>query len=153
SEVRGNETIVGDVETPRTDSATKSGSVMGTWGYMSPEQASGELSRVGPASDIFSLGATLYQILTNRPVYSGAQMPGDVVEGKIVPPSKVAPGVPRALEAVCLKAMAREPSARYGDARDLAADVERFLADEPVSAYRDPLVVRARRWAKRHRTP
>jgi tetratricopeptide (TPR) repeat protein len=137
--------------TSHGDLLTAEGRAMGTWNYMSPEQARGEWERVGPASDIFSLGATLYNALAGRPPYQGGQVPEDVLAGRFEPPSRLAAGVPKPLEAVCLKAMAHDPNVRYADARNLANDVERFLADEPVSAYRDPATVRLRRWAKRHR--
>jgi len=127
---------------------TVAGRAMGTWGYMSPEQARGEWDKVGPASDIFSLGATLYQVLTGRSPYMGSEVQADVLACRYPP----ATGVPKALAAVCYKAMSPVPADRYGDARELAREVERWLADEPVTAYRDPPLVRARRWAKRHRT-
>jgi len=136
----------------RRSGYTAMGQAMGTWAYMSPEQARGDWDRVGPASDVFSLGATLYQILTGKTPYATADMPADVLAGRFPPATSIGAGVSKALDAVCQKAMAFDPSRRYADARDLAADVERWLVDEPVSAYRDPLMVRARRWAKRHRT-
>ena len=75
-----------------------------------------------------------------------------VERGDFPPPRQLRPDTPRPLEAICLKAMAREPAARYATALELAADLERWLADEPVRAYREPLAARARRWARRHRT-
>jgi serine/threonine-protein kinase len=132
---------------------TWAGQVVGTPAYMSPEQAAGE--DVGPASDVYGLGATLYALLTGEPPFAGhdgravlAQVRG----GRPEPPRRRNPGVPAALEAVCLKAMAPRPEDRYGSALELAADVERWLADEPVTAYREPRGVRAWRWVRRHRT-
>jgi Flp pilus assembly protein TadD len=119
--------------------STVVGTVMGTPGYVSPEQAMGAVDAVGPASDIYSLGATLYHLLTGRPP----------VERKVVFEAKQ--GVPPALRAVCRKAMALKPEDRYGTALALAADVEHWLADEPVSAYREPWATRARRWIRRHK--
>jgi serine/threonine protein kinase/lipopolysaccharide biosynthesis regulator YciM len=124
--------------------ATQAGAVIGTPAYMSPEQAAGRLDRLGPASDVYSLGATLYALLTGRAPAGG---PGD---GGWPRPGQVTKGVPKALEAVCLKAMALHPEDRYVSALQLAGDVEHWLADEPVSCYREPLPARAGRWARRH---
>ncbi len=125
---------------------------------MSPEQAAGELDRLGPRSDISSLGATLYCLLTGRAPLDDSD--GDTEErlrrvraGEIVPPRQVKREVPPALEAVCQKAMARLPEDRYDSAKALAEDVEHWLADEPVAAWREPWTIRARRWARRYRTP
>jgi serine/threonine-protein kinase len=134
---------------------TQAGRMVGTLPYMSPEQAAGRLDLVGPASDVYGLGATLYHILTGRaPLDSG----GDdtalrVQSGRFPPPRSVAASVPKPLEAICLKALARQASDRYETARALAIDVERYLADEPTTAYREPLAARAWRWVRRHRTP
>lgn len=121
--------------------------------YMSPEQAQGlSLDR---RTDIYSLGATLYQILTNDTQIARLSHIRDavhrVVTGHIPRPRKLARDVPRALEEVCVKAMALSPADRYASALDLAADVERFLADERVTAYREPVYDRLRRWGRRHR--
>jgi serine/threonine-protein kinase len=146
-----------DTLVPRTDGAaeTQPGQVKGTPAYMSPEQAAGRWDAVGPASDIYGLGAILYALLTGRPPVKGPDvfaMLEQVKRGEVVPPRQVKPGVPKALEAVCRKAMAREPAERYARALDLAADVEHWLADEPVSAYREPWPARLARRARRHRT-
>jgi eukaryotic-like serine/threonine-protein kinase len=122
---------------------------------MSPEQAEGRLGALGPATDVYSLGATLYCLLTGRaPVPEGpiADVLEKVRRGDIPPPRQARADVPGALAAVCARAMALEPSDRYPSALALAADVEHWLADEPVSAHRDPLLVRAGRWARKHRT-
>src|SRR5262249_7086039 len=120
-------------------------------GYMSPEQARGDRAAVGPPSDVFSLGATLYAILTGRAPY-GPSGRDDPRTAKFRRPRQVSRVVPRALEAVCLKAMAAKPAARYASALELAADVQRWLDDEPVLAHRESLVARLSRWARRHRT-
>jgi serine/threonine-protein kinase len=136
-------------------SDTLPGSALGTPGYMSPEQASGDLEQLGPRSDVYSLGATLYCLLTNKPPFEGDDV-GEILRkvqsGEFRAPREVDPSLDNALEAVCMKAMARAPHDRYANCRALAEDVERWGADEPVSAYREPLSRRARRWAKRNRT-
>jgi tetratricopeptide (TPR) repeat protein len=127
---------------------------MGTPAYMSPEQAGGRIDQLGPASDVYGLGATLYAVLTGRPPVGGSSMIETLRKaelGEVPPPRQVNPAVPAALEAVCLKALAHDPKQRYPSALDLAADVEHWLADEPVSAHRERLSVRAGRWARRHR--
>jgi serine/threonine-protein kinase len=132
---------------------TGTGELLGTPAFMSPEQAAGQNEAVGPASDIYGLGATLYAVLTGRPPFGGdsvAEVLQRVQGGDFPPPRQLRPGTPRALEAICLKAMAREPSARYTTALELAADLERWLADEPVTAWREPLRVRSGRWVRRH---
>jgi serine/threonine protein kinase len=131
---------------------TQVGQVVGTPAYMPPEQANGQLDRVGPASDVFSLGATLYCLLTGQPPYAGADVLVQAALAEVVPARRRNPRVPRALEAVCAKAMAARPEDRYPTALALAQDVERFLADEPVSAFRDPLPARLGRWARKNRT-
>ena len=135
-------------------SATQAGSALGTPEYMSPEQARGELAALGPATDIYTLGATLYAVLTGRvaiPDRNVADVLEKVRQGNWPAPRQVDNSVPQALDAVCRKAMALEPASRYGTALELAADIERWLADEPVSAWREPWSTRARRWMRRHR--
>jgi tetratricopeptide (TPR) repeat protein len=133
---------------------TLPGSTLGIPAYMSPEQAEGRLDLLGPRSDVYSLGATLYCLLADRPPFAGdaQEVIPRVQRGDFRPPRAIDPSLDRALEAVCLKAMARWPEDRYGSCRALAEDVERWLADEPVSAWREPWGRRARRWARRHRT-
>jgi tetratricopeptide (TPR) repeat protein len=124
--------------------------LVGTPHFMSPEQAEGR--PLGPASDIYSLGATLYTLLTGRTPFHGQRKVRSMcIRGKFPAPRRVKPAVPRALEAVCLKAMALRPEARYATALDLAADLERWLAGEPVAAWREPLWTRAIRLARRHK--
>ncbi|MCI0639460.1 MAG: serine/threonine-protein kinase, partial [Gemmataceae bacterium] len=133
---------------------TQVGEAIGTPGYMSPEQASGDQERVGPASDIYSLGATLRILLTGPAPKEDCLLEN---EPETVPYRATGPhprwkGVPRALQAICRKAMAPDARARYATALDLAADVEHWLAYEPVGAWREPWTVRMRRWLDRHRT-
>jgi serine/threonine-protein kinase len=133
---------------------TQAGSALGTPQYMSPEQALGRQDQLGPASDIYGLGATLYCLLTGRPPvvekdpWLALQQ---VSKGEFPPPRQVNSKVPRALEAICLKAMAFKPEERYATAGELAKEVERWLADEPVQAWREPWTVKLRRWVARHR--
>lgn len=133
------------------DSATRTGDVNGTLAYMSPEQAWGRIDELRPATDIYSLGAILYVILTGQPPRSGSfvEQRAAAEEGRIAPPSSVRSDVPRALEAVCLKAMSKSPEQRYANAKDLADEVRNWLAGEPVSAWREPFSARLRRWARR----
>jgi eukaryotic-like serine/threonine-protein kinase len=138
---------------PSSDDVTATGAVLGTPQYMSPEQAAG--LPAGPASDIFSLGAILYAILTGKPPYEAKDRAGPNALGPVPELSSVAPrardaNLPRALEAVCLKAMAVDPHDRYMSAGALAEDLTKWLADEPVPAYDEPLVARARRWVRHH---
>jgi serine/threonine-protein kinase len=133
---------------------TLPGSALGTPAYMSPEQAAGDLDRLGPRSDVYSLGATLYCLLTGRPPFVGDDV-GEVLRrvqaGDLRAPREVDPSLDEALDAVCKQAMATKPEDRYGGCRALADDVERWMADEPVSAWREPLSRRARRCARRNR--
>jgi serine/threonine-protein kinase len=133
---------------------TVAGQVLGTPAYMSPEQARGELDRLGPGTDTYSLGATLYCLLTGGAPVTGAtvqEVLEKVVRGEVPPPRSLRPEVPRPLEAVCLKALALRPEDRYPSVRALAEEVEHWLADEPVSAYREGLAQRAGRWMRHHR--
>jgi serine/threonine-protein kinase len=133
---------------------TQAGYVMGTPAYMSPEQARGQLNQLGPASDIYSLGATLYELLTGMPPMQGehaGEIVAKVERGDWLPPRKVRKDVPTALDAICCKAMALRPEERYSSALELAADIEHWLADEPVSAYRERFTTRLQRWMRRHR--
>jgi eukaryotic-like serine/threonine-protein kinase len=131
------------------------GMIVGTPAYMPPEQVEGAIDRLGPRSDVYGLGAILFELLTGKRPAGGEnleQILHAVGHGEIKPPRQVRPEVPLALEAICLKAISFRPEDRYPSARALAADVKAWLADEPISARREPVAERARRWAKRHRT-
>ena len=135
-------------------SETQAGSAVGTPAYMSPEQAEGRLDLLGPASDIYSLGATLYCLLTGRPPVDDREIAvvlRKVQRGDFPPPRQVDRRVPAALEAIVLKAMALRLEDRYPSAKALGEEVEHWLADEPVRAYREPLFTRLARRARRNK--
>ncbi|GAC1470196.1 MAG: hypothetical protein NVSMB9_15060 [Isosphaeraceae bacterium] len=135
--------------------ATVPGTPVGTPQYMSPEQAAGDLDRIGPAADVYSLGATLYSVLTGKAPFSREEASEAVLErvkaGDFPPPRQVLPNVHPALEAITLKAMAMKPEDRYASPLDLARDLEQWLADEPVEVYHDPPLTQAGRWLRRHK--
>jgi serine/threonine-protein kinase len=134
---------------------TVAGQVLGTPAYMAPEQAEGRLDLLDARTDVYGLGAVLYEVLSGQAPFHGGGMATvlrQVVHDAPAPPRAAVPAVPRALEAVCLQALARRPADRYPTVLELAGDVKRYLADEPVSAYRDPLTTRLTRWGRRHRT-
>ena len=134
---------------------TLPGSALGTPAYMSPEQARGDLEHLGPMSDVYSLGGTLYCLLTGKPPQAGNDI-GEVLRkaqrAEFTPPRQIDPAIEKPLEAICLKAMALKPEDRYASCRALAEDIERWMADEPVSAYREPWLSRLSRWGRRHRS-
>jgi serine/threonine-protein kinase len=136
-------------------SETLPGSALGTPAYMSPEQARGELERLGPRSDVYSLGATLYCLLCGKPPFEGEDVGAilrAVQDGGFDRPTQRDASIDRALEAVCLKAMATRPEDRYNSCRAMADDIERWMADEPVSAWKEPPTRALLRWLTRHRT-
>ncbi|MCM2369889.1 serine/threonine-protein kinase [Aporhodopirellula aestuarii] len=131
------------------------GQACGTPQFMSPEQSIGRHDLVNSRSDIYSLGATLYKLLTGKPAFTGSDL-GEVLDavraGRFLKPRQVAPAVPKPLEAICLKAMAADPAKRYASAISMADDISNWLADQPVNAYGEPLIARTRRWMRRHRS-
>jgi WD40 repeat protein/serine/threonine protein kinase len=133
---------------------TLAGQIVGTPAYMAPEQAAGRREQVGRHTDVYGLGAILYEILTGRPPFVGTDTVAILRQARTeTPPDPEGVGrnVPAALAAICKRALAREPEQRYASATDLARDVERWLADEPVSAHPDSWLERGRRWSRRHR--
>jgi tetratricopeptide (TPR) repeat protein len=130
---------------------TEMGQVVGTPAYMPPEQAEGQLDCMGVASDVFALGATLYCLLTGQAPYSGPDVLAQARRANVVPARQRNSSVPVGLEAVCQKAMAKQPEDRYATARALADEVQRWLAGEPVLAWPEPLTVKAGRWVRKNR--
>jgi serine/threonine protein kinase len=148
-------TDFGLVRCAHGDGPTATGELLGTLRYMSPEQASARRGVVDHRTDVYALGATLYELLTLEPVFTGRdrrELLAQVVGEEPRPPRRLNPAVPAALETVVLKALAKEPAERYATAAELADDLRRFLDDKPVLARRPSLVERVGRRARRHRT-
>jgi tetratricopeptide (TPR) repeat protein/tRNA A-37 threonylcarbamoyl transferase component Bud32 len=134
-------------------SQTKDGTLMGTPSYMAPEQAAGHVQQIGPASDIHSLGAMLYEMLVGRPPYLGATPLETMLQVKLnepVPPRKLMPKLSRDIETICLKCLQKEPSRRYDNAGELADDLARFQKGEPIHARPISKPERAWRWCRRN---
>ncbi|QDV47378.1 Serine/threonine-protein kinase PknD [Stieleria neptunia] len=134
---------------------TRIGGTVGTPQYMSPEQAQGKLESIGTRTDVYLLGATLYQILTGRPPHqddSISRLLKKIAAGTLTRPRQIAADIAPPLESICLKAMAADPSDRYADPNQIADDVHRWMADQAVSVHKDPVSVRVNRWMRRHRT-
>ena len=132
--------------------ATRSGAIVGTPSYMAPEQASGRRDNVGPLSDVYSLGAILYELLAGRPPFD-AESPLDtlvqVIESEPPDLARLRDDIPRALEQICMRCLEKAPDQRYASAKDLADDLDRHLRGEPVDARRLTLWQRVKRWARR----
>jgi WD40 repeat protein/serine/threonine protein kinase len=151
--IKGIETESVVLEPDDSPIRTMPGQAVGTPAFMAPEQAAGRIDLIDHRSDVYSLGAILYEILTGRPPFVGKDIYDILRKVRTeppLPPSRYAPDVPPALEAVCLKALAKKPAERYESAADLARDVQRCLADEPVAVYRESLRQRAARWSRQH---
>jgi len=134
---------------------TRTGDLLGTLRYMSPEQVRAERGGVDCSTDIYSLGVTLYELITLRPTFEARdrqELLRSILHDEPVAPRKLNPAIPRDLETIILKAVEKEPQARYASAAELADDLRHFLADEPVRARRPGPVDRTVKWVRRHRT-
>jgi tetratricopeptide (TPR) repeat protein/tRNA A-37 threonylcarbamoyl transferase component Bud32 len=134
-------------------SLTRAGTLMGTPSYMSPEQARGDFSEVGPRSDLYSLGAVLYELLTGRPPFAGPttlETLSQVRNQEPVPPTRLQPKCPRDLETIALKCLQKEPAKRYADCEALADDLRRYLDHVPIKARPVSATERAWRWCRRN---
>jgi eukaryotic-like serine/threonine-protein kinase len=143
------------VKNPDGTDATLAGTILGTPHYMAPEQASGAVQRITEQTDIYGLGVILYEILGGRVPFQEKTLPKLLEQVIHETPPRLRDhdrNIPASIEAVCLKCLRKSQNERYTSAKALADEVNRFLADEPVSAYSDPIQVRFGRWAKRNRT-
>lgn len=134
-----------------TETLTLTGTGFGSPGYAAPEQAGGQRARTGPASDVYSLGAILYFLLTGAAPHSATtalETFRRALEEQPVPPSKLNPQTPRDLETICLKCLEKEPQRRYATARELAADLDRFLQRLPLEARRAGVLWKSWIWAR-----
>jgi len=129
-------------EAPGLDDLTQTGAVMGSPNYMAPEQASGELMRIGPHTDVYALGGILYELLTGQPPFQSATITDlfvQITTAKPTPPRAIEPGISRDIEAVCLKCLEKKPELRYASAASLADDLTRFLEGYAPIAAANPL--------------
>jgi serine/threonine protein kinase len=137
----------------RDDSLTQTGAAMGSPSYMPPEQAAGHLDQIGPASDVYALGAILYELFTARPPFreeTAMATMRRVLESDPVAPRKINPGVPPDLETICLKCLEKNPARRYHSAQALADELGRFLNREPIQALPVSAIRKVESWVRRH---
>src|SRR5438132_2810867 len=133
---------------------TLTGDMVGTLRYMSPEQASAQRGLIDQRTDIYSLGATLYELLTLHPAFAESdrhQLIAQIATSEPRPPRRLDPAIPHDLETIVLKALGKSPQDRYATAEEMAEDLKRFLADQPIRARRPSLRDRAVKWCRRHK--
>ena len=129
------------------------GDLVGTLRYVSPEQAGGQRALIDHRTDVYSLGATLYELLTLRPIFEGTdrqKLLHQILHEEPRPPRAIDQSIPPELETIVLKAVGKTPAERYATAREFADDLHRFLRDEPILARRQTRIQRARKWLRRH---
>ena len=139
-------------EMDRDEELSRDGGMMGTLGYMPPEQIDND--NVGHYSDVYALGATLYNALTGRPPFQGGSyymILNQIHNDDPMPPSQLTPGIPKELEAICLKCLQKKPQNRYKSAKDLSDDLDNFLYNRPVNAKPPSLAVKGYKWIKRNK--
>jgi serine/threonine protein kinase len=133
---------------------TTTGELLGTLRYMSPEQALAKRALVDHRTDIYSLGVTLYEVLTLQPAFNGSdrqELLQQITQEDPTPPRGIDKGIPVELETIVLKAIAKTPAERYATAQEMADDLQRFLDDKPVLARRPTLIDKVRKWQRRHK--
>jgi tetratricopeptide (TPR) repeat protein len=147
-------TDFGLAQVPSDARLTMTGDLVGTLRYMSPEQALAKRRVIDHRTDVYSLGATLYELLTLQPAFGGSdrqELLRQIAFEEPRRPRRINPAIPDELETIVLKAMEKNPEERYATAQQLADDLRRFLEDQPIQARRPSLLRRARKWARRHR--
>jgi serine/threonine protein kinase len=135
-------------------SLTQTGDMLGTLRYMSPEQASGRRALLDHRTDVYSLGATLYELLTLRPIFDGTDRQAllqQILHAEPRPPRSIDRSIPPELETIVLKALGKTPAERYATAQEFGDDLKRFLEDRPIQARRPTLVEKATKWSRRHK--